>query len=166
MCGELLEALYQARVRQGAADTPPVPKWVFLTWLCEAKGLLLHGSGNPNIEQFEPRTPNAKDDDEFSRQRAVFAASDGIWAMFYAVLDRARFKLRMLNAALRFELPGGLSELRYFFSVTKEVLRQNPWREGVVYILPRVGFVQQPPYRLGHGWHTTRTGPTRTRCAP
>jgi hypothetical protein len=80
----------------------------------------------------------------------MFAASDGIWAMFYAVLDRAKFRLRMLNAALQFELPQGrLSEMRYFFSVSRGALQQNPWREGVVYVLPREGFVQQPPYRLG-----------------
>lgn len=150
---EELHSLYQGFVQPAKnflIEPIGVPKWVFLNWLCEGKGLLLHGSCNPSIDRFEPRTPNAKDDDEFSQQRAVFAASDGIWAMFYAVLDRAKFRLRMLNAALQFELTGGcLSEMRYFFSVSQEALEQYPWCEGVVYVLPREGFIKQPQYRLG-----------------
>ena len=130
-----------------------VPAWVFLCWLSDEKKLLLHGSGDPHIECFEPRTPDAKDDDEFSQQTAVFAASDGIWPMFYAILDRARFKLRMLNGCLRFELAdGSLSNERYFFSVTDTVLEKHPWREGVIYVLSRDGFTQQPPYMLAD-WH-------------
>jgi hypothetical protein len=41
----------------------PVPKWVFLCWLAEEKNILLHGSSNPDILLFEPREPDAKDDD-------------------------------------------------------------------------------------------------------
>jgi len=154
---EVLERLYKGAVVPGAGgwlEAPlPVPKWVFLCWLADAKGLLLHGSGNRDIAVFEPRQPNDDSPDDFSKQRAVFAAGDGIWPTFYAVLDRERYPLRMLNGALRFELPSGeLSDMRYFFSVTGEVLRQQPWREGVVYILPREGFRQgPPPYGLG-GW--------------
>ncbi|MGL4610065.1 MAG: hypothetical protein ACRCYY_10315 [Trueperaceae bacterium] len=40
----------------------PVPKWVFLCWLAEEKNMLLHGSGDLNIGMFEPRAPDAKDD--------------------------------------------------------------------------------------------------------
>lgn len=128
----------------------PVPKWVFLCWLAEEKNVLLHGSSNPDISLFEPREPDAKDDDEFSQQTAVFAASDGIWPMFYAILDRENFKVRLLNGALRFELPEGLSDVRYFFSVSQESLELYPWREGTMYILPNNGFVLQPPHQLGN----------------
>jgi hypothetical protein len=127
----------------------PVPKWMFLCWLTEEKNVLLHGSSNPNITLFEPRTPNAKDDDEFSQQTAVFAASEGIWPMVYAILDREHFRPRFMNGALRFELPSGLSDVRYFFSVTRDVLEKNPWREGVMYLLPKDGFILQPPHPLG-----------------
>src|SRR5947209_3233338 len=33
----------------------PYPKHVFLRWVAEAKGYLLHGSNNVDIEVFEPR---------------------------------------------------------------------------------------------------------------
>jgi hypothetical protein len=135
----------------------PVPEWVFLCWLVEEKNVLLHGSSNPNISLFEPRAPNAKDDDEFSQQTAVFAASDGIWPMCYAILDRENFHPRFMNGAVRFELPSfdkslgsnGLSDTRYFFSITKNILENYPWRDGVMYVLPKDGFVLQPPHPLG-----------------
>lgn len=127
----------------------PVPKWVFLCWLVEEKNVLLHGSSNPNITLFEPRAPDAKDDDELSQQTAVFAASDGIWPMGYAILDRKNFRVRFMNGAVRFELPDGLSDTHYFFSVSKNTLEKNPWQNGVMYILPKDGFVLQPPHPLG-----------------
>ncbi len=69
--------------------------------------------------------------------------------MFYAILNRERFVLRMLNSALRFELSDGrLSDTRYYFSISDHALAQKPWREGVMYVLPREGFVQQPPYTV------------------
>jgi hypothetical protein len=149
---EALEHLWQNVLKN--PDVPwlenlPVPKWVFLCWLTEEKNLLLHGSSQPSITLFEPRPPDAKDDDDFSQQTAVFAASEGIWPIFYAILDRDNFRPRVMNGALRFELPTGLSDVRYFFSVTNTVLSQYPWREGVMYVLPKDGFTLQPPHPLG-----------------
>lgn len=137
-----------------------------LCWLTDHKGVLLHGSGDPGILEFQPCTPNDRSPDDFSKQTAVFAASDGIWPMFYAILDRARYRLTMMNAALRFELTlNELTPVHYFFSITQEVLNQHPWREGVIYVLPREGFVQQPPYKLGewtvHDPHWARPTPVR-----
>lgn len=149
-----LEAIHSRWIAAGSGnwvDEPlPVPKWVFLCWLTDQKGLLLHGSNHPDIEEFEPRAPDAKDDDEFSQQTAVFAASDGIWPMWYAILDRSNYRLRMLNSALRFDLPSGeLSDPRYYFSITDTVLARQPWRDGVIYVLPPEQFMVQPPYRVG-----------------
>ena len=151
-----LETLYTEHVEKGQGEwlrAPlPVPKWVFLSWLADEKGLLMHGTGDSAITMFEPRTPNDNSPDEFSKQKAVFAAGDGIWSIFYAVIDRVNFRLRMLNGALQFEVAESWTRMHYFFSVTQEVLRRYPWREGTVYVLPSEGFVRQPPYVLGkHG---------------
>lgn len=132
------------------ADETICPKWIFLCWLTDVKGLLLHGSDNPEIKEFQPRNPNDRSADDFSKQTAVFATSDGIWAMFYAIIARKRYPLTMLNAALQFEIAAGrFSQMHYFFSVTEEILKLRPWREGFVYVLPRDGFQQQPIYELG-----------------
>lgn len=131
------------------ADELMCPKWMFLCWLTDVKGLLLHGSDNPEINEFQPRSPNDRSADEFSKQTAVFAASDGIWAMFYAIIARKRYPLTMLNAALQFEIAAGsFSQMYYLFSVTEEILKLHPWRKGFVYVLPRDGFQQQPIYEL------------------
>jgi hypothetical protein len=130
----------------------PVPKWVFLCWLAEEKDVLLHGSGHPNIQRFEPRAPDAKDDNDFSQQTAVFASSEGIWSMFYAVLDRENFRPNFMNSAVRFKLPDGWSDVRYFFSINNEAFEQKPWREGVVYVLPKAGFILEPPNQVAGGF--------------
>jgi hypothetical protein len=129
-----------------------VPKWVFLCWLTEEKEVFLHGSGNPNIGVFEPRAPNAKEDNDFSLQKAVFASSEGIWAMFYAILDRENSRLNFLNAAPRFKSDTGWSEPRYFFSISEPAFEHKPWREGVVYILLKEGFAVEPPNQVAGGF--------------
>lgn len=153
---ERLEDIYTRCISHGSGawieDPLPVPKWQFLCWLTDTKGLLLHGTGDPDIGEFEPRAPYDRSNDDFSKQKAVFAASDGIWPMFYAIIDRANYRMSILNAALRFEFPSGeLSDTRYFFSITRSVLARRPWRAGVVYVIDRAGFTMQPRYRLG-GW--------------
>ncbi len=125
----------------------PVPAWQFLCWLADEKHLLLHGSGDPDIEEFEPRQSN--DIDEFGNRKAVYAASDGIWPMFFAVTDRTRYRMTIINAAIRLEQHGVVSHPFYFFSMTDHILARQPWREGVVYLLPRNGFEAQRPYRNG-----------------
>jgi hypothetical protein len=147
-----LEELWQQTCCNAAEWLPdqlPVEKWLFLCWLVERKGFLLHGSADASINAFEPRKPSDRSPDDFSKQTAVFAAGDALWAIFYAILDRTRPGLRFLNAALEFELqPGQLSPLHYFFSVSNRHLDEGPWSEGVVYVLPADGFVQQPPHEL------------------
>lgn len=151
---EKLHTQYVAPQQGDWIDAPlPVPKWMFLCWLAEQKGYLLHGSDASDIFEFEPRTPKDDSPDDFSKQTAVFATDDGIWPIFYAVINRRQFKVRMLNGALQFATSsGGWSDMRYFFSLTESVLEQRPWRDGTVYILPRDGFKQgPPPYELrGH----------------
>ena len=64
----------------------PFPKWQFLTYLCETKNLVLHGSQNLEIERVEPKQANDKR--AYSNQFAIYATTDGIWVMYFAILDR------------------------------------------------------------------------------
>lgn len=116
--------------------------------------MLLHGTGNAEIDVFEPRQSN--DVSDFGNRKAVYAASDGLWPMFFAIVDRARYSMTIVNAAIRLESPTGeVSQPYYFFSMTDHVLAQQPWREGVIYILPREGFEEQAGDMLGeHRVHT------------
>jgi hypothetical protein len=126
----------------------PYPKWEFLSYLCETKELVLHGSQNPEIEVVEPRQAN--DVKSFSNQRAIYATTDGIWVQFFAILDRKKFHgMSLFNSCMRVRLPDNqLSEPAYFFSITHSVLVQKPWCQGMIYILPRGAFQQEAPQKM------------------
>ena len=127
--------------------TLPYPKWQFLCYLADQHDIALHGSGNPQIALFEPRQSN--DLNEFGNQKAVYAASDGIWAMFFAVVDRDRVT-SITNACVRLADETGVSHGPYYvFSVSQSALPNQPWRTGTVYLLPRATFVSQPSMAFG-----------------
>ncbi len=130
---ERLEALYVHAVAPGQGDwirkKLPVPAWQFLCWLADHKGHLLHGTGDPRIARFEPRQSN--DVGEFGNRRAVYAASDGIWAKFFAITDRVGYPMTISNAAIRPELPNSqTTKPNYFFSMTHHVLSSRPLARG------------------------------------
>jgi len=128
--------------------TLAAPKWQFLCYVAEHQRIALHGSGNPSIAAFEPRQP--EDLNEFGSQKAVYAAADGIWATFFAIVDRDRYPMLVNNACLRFAGANGqVTDPFYIFSISQAALSQRPWRTGVVYLLPRDTFVQQPPIPFG-----------------
>ena len=145
------DRLYTEAVEPGTgAEIPyslPAPKWQFLCYLTDNKGVLVHGSPNPDIEEFEPRQSN--DVEEFGNRQAVYAASDALWAMYFAVIDRNNGVSSLHNACLRVVAEdGSKSEPYYFFSINSDVLPQQPWSDGTIYILPRSGFEPQPPAAL------------------
>jgi len=57
----------------------PFPKWQYLTYLCETRDLVLHGSQVKGIDVVAPRL--AQDVRAFSNQRAIYATADGIWVI-------------------------------------------------------------------------------------
>ena len=128
--------------------TLPNPKWQFLCYLAEHQDVTLHGSGNPNITLFEPRQP--VDLTEFGNQKAVHTAADGIWAMFFAIIDRDQYEMSITNACIRLvDQEGNISGPFYQFSMSKTALEREPWRIGTVYLLPRTTFIEQPPMPFG-----------------
>jgi hypothetical protein len=125
------------------SDWPDVARWRFLRAIADRSDVAFHGTGDPRIEEFVPRRPI--DFAPFGDQEAVFATSDPIWAMFYAVVDRARYELTLNNACIELLDPaGGLDGRYYYFSVTANVLPRRPWRTGHLYLLPMGTFVEQP----------------------
>ncbi len=136
-------------LRRAIADGPdqpiaydlPDPKWRFLSHAAETGRFVLHGSGAPDIREFEPRQSN--DTREFGNRRAVYAASDGIWPMFFAIVDRERFPhMSINNGCFRVLGPSGVGVPYYFFSIDGAVHAQEPWRRGTVYLLPADTFEQ------------------------
>jgi hypothetical protein len=127
--------------------TLPFPKWQFVCYLADHHDIALHGSGDSNIALFEPRQSN--DLNEFGNQKAVYAASDGLWAMFFAIVDRDRVK-SITNACVRLaDETRTLHGPYYVFSVSQSALASQPWRTGTVYLLPRSTFITQPSMAFG-----------------
>ena len=128
-------------------EVEPSLRWQFLCHLADARGFVLHGSGDPAIDVFEPR--QAIDLSAFGNQKAVYAAGDGIWAMFFAIVDRDRVP-SVTNACVRLaDAAGNVSPPRYVFSISRSALPNRPWRLGTVYVLPGDSFTLQPPLRFG-----------------
>jgi hypothetical protein len=148
----------QAKAFGALADsTPPgglleyrleFPKWQFLSYLCQTRELVLHGSQTAGLEEIQPRV--ARDVRAFSAQEAIYATTDGIWAIFFAIVDRMhKHPLSLFNSCLEIRLTDGdvLGPL-YFFSITEAALRQAPWCSGEVYLIPRRDFTQEPAQRV------------------
>jgi hypothetical protein len=148
---EAFESIWRGVLDRGTSpviDTElPGPKWQFLCHLADELGLVLHGSGRPDITVFEPR--QAEDLRAFGNQEAVYAAGDGVWAMFFAVVNRRHVR-SVMNACVRLAGPGGeIGPPLYVFSISRSAKRQEAWRQGTVYVLPRDSFTLQPPIRIG-----------------
>jgi hypothetical protein len=127
-----------------------VIRWQFLCGLAERREIAFHGTGDPNIASFEPREPI--DFAPFGHQKAVFATTDPIWAMFYAIVDRERYALTLNNGCIvQLDEAGRPGVPHYYFSITGDVLHEQPWRTGYLYLLPAETFVEQPagPYAGG-----------------
>jgi len=144
---ELLDATHSIGGCPTIQFALPWPKWQFLCHLADHRDIAMHGSGDPNIALFEPRQSN--DLNEFGNQKAVYAASDGLWAMFFAIVDRERVT-SITNACVRLadEL-GNIHGPYYVFSVSRTALPNQPWRTGTVYLLPRGTFTVQPTLAFG-----------------
>jgi hypothetical protein len=145
------DELIDMALRTGGCPTIPFnlpwPRWQFLCHLADQHGIALHGSGDPNIALFEPR--QSQDLNEFGNQKAVYAASDGLWAVFFAIVDRDRVP-SITNACIRLtDETGALHGPFYVFSVSRSALPNQPWRTGTVYLLPRRTFTVQPSIAFG-----------------
>jgi hypothetical protein len=140
------DALFDAAVAAGPRTLIDyrlaAPRWQFICHIADTRAVVLHGSGNPAIERFEPRQP--LDNTVFGNQHAVYAASDGLWPMYFAILDRDGHQLSLVNGVVRVVADdGSLDEPHYFFSISEAALPLAPWRRGTLYFLPRQTFAQQ-----------------------
>ena len=125
------EALFAATAPGGWIDYRlDAPKWQFLSYLCQFRELVLHGSQNLTIDEVEPR--KALDIRAFSAQDAIYATTDGIWVIYFAIIDRKKYSpLSLFNSCLNVRLsPEQILGPLYFFSITHSALVQNPWCNG------------------------------------
>jgi hypothetical protein len=128
-------------LQTGVGQAPNAPTWAWLCWLCEVHGFVAHGTGQADIAVFEPRQSN--DTGWFGNRKAVYAASDALWAMFFAIMNRPIVPMRIVNSAVSVRSDGEL-EPRYFFGASGTALEHGAFRDGWVYLLSDVGFEREP----------------------
>ncbi|WP_218197316.1 hypothetical protein, partial [Pseudomonas sp. 2995-1] len=78
--------------------------------IIENKDVLVYGSNNSEIDRFEPR------DQLLANQKpvkAVFAASDAIWSLFFAVVNRKQIN-SLRNICLTVPTKKGIRRYYYF----------------------------------------------------
>lgn len=123
------------------------PKHEFLRYLVDRKRVLLHGSNYPDLKVLLPMR-GSTDARAAMNKQSIFASADGIFPMFFAILNRENYVGSMSNGAYRLLDATGGATTYYFFSINKEKLKLSPFRRGTIYLLPRDQF---QPAANGHG---------------
>lgn len=125
---------------------PACPDWIFLQYLVDCEGLLLHGSQNPGITMFEPRV--AGNAFKVGQTARVYASSSCQLSYWYAIVDRE--KLKQICGAVKFGMiyapvhpQTKVKGPRHFFHLSHEAFPHRPFRPGTIYILPRAPFVPE-----------------------
>ncbi len=138
------EACFRASEGGDLDYSLPFPRYLFLLYLAQHHPLLFHGSNDLEIDLFEPRRKSYELYDPTGRGnlKAVYATPYPLWAMFYAVLDRAMLEGSMQSGPITLTRSDGETKTFYQFSIDADSLQQSPWREGMVYLLPQEAFEQ------------------------
>lgn len=136
----------------GVLDLPDgVAAHHLVQWLVERDELIFHGSNRRDIDEFLPRRTSTELHDVGGRGNlgAVYGTHDGLWSMFFAVVDRGSLRGSIRNGVSRFDAPDGRHVDVYHFSVSSVSLPDRPFTDGALYLLPRDTFTRIPFYPGG-----------------
>ncbi|WP_217587579.1 hypothetical protein [Lentibacillus saliphilus] len=112
------------------------PLYMFLNYVIEKKGLVVHGSNNSSINRFEPRNSSLFNGKPI---KAVFASSDGVWSLFFAVVNRKGYVGSIRNLCLSVTTNKGKKRY-YYFSTNNDA--PNRWTDGTIYFFSKTLFKQ------------------------
>jgi hypothetical protein len=122
----------------------PYPKYEFIYYVIARDLIIFHGSNHDDIETFAPVRKSVELRDETGRGnlQAVYGTHDGLWSMFFAIVDRPNLRGSIQNGVMYFHNQAGETLAVYNFSINQEQLSEKPWRQGTLYFLPRDTFVR------------------------
>jgi hypothetical protein len=133
--------LYETHILNGEGQSIPYksdyPKYLFLHYLIENKHVLVHGSNDSTIHKLIPKEQTLFDGKPV---RAVFAASDGVWSLFFAVMNKKGYEGSVRNLCVTLSTKKGIKRY-YYFSLNKKH-EGKCWTDGTIYILPKDRFSQ------------------------
>ncbi len=121
------------------------PKAEFLNYICDWRGFVVHGSSLPDLETLEP-VRKSRDSNEFGNRQQIFCSPDANWAMWFEILDKAKYNLTR-NGSVR--IGRGQNRVKYYhFELSKENKENNPFAEGMIYITRAQDFPDKRPYPI------------------
>ena len=141
---EIYSGLEGDKTRKDVVLPHGIPAIEFFDFLENKQEFLFHGSNQLDLDILTLKKQNNFRGDEVN---GVFASSDPIWAMFFAIINREKYTGTLRNGSFVVSFPQGVYERYYFFSINNAVPENNIWNRGAVYILPREKF--KP---AGDGW--------------
>ncbi len=141
-------ALHDEALRLGGAEFVPYdlpyPLWEFVRFLMDRDAYIFHSSGRTDLTELRPERQSMELSDETGRgnMAAVYGTHDGLWSMFFAIIDRDNLSGSIRNGVLTFHDADGVEVPVYNFSINRDELDRRPYRHGALYLLPREPFVQ------------------------
>ncbi|MCA9897400.1 MAG: hypothetical protein H6654_16555 [Ardenticatenaceae bacterium] len=128
------------------AYTLPYPKHEFLRYLAAQEMFIFHGSAKPDIEEFSTRRTSMELKDKSGRGnvQGIYGTQDGLWPLFFAVVNRSKISGSIRNGVQFYQNDDGDAVGVYHFSINQDWLDKEPWQDGTLYILPRDTFRQMP----------------------
>ena len=104
-----------------------------------------------DLDTFLPRRNSVEimDQGGTGNRAAVYGTPFGLWAMWFAVIDRAKLKGSIRNGAMSWHDRAGRPTTLYRFSVHKDYVGGDIWRTGTLYLLPKEDFEPIPFYPGG-----------------
>lgn len=141
----LLEAILKDPTGKKIDYALDYPKHYFVQYVMNKDMFIFHGSNNRSIEVFNPVRTSVElfDRSGSGNLQAVYGTHDGLWAMFFAIVDRGRLKGSIRNGVMYLHNQTGEALAVYNFSVNQAQLAERPWTEGALYLLPRENFHRQ-----------------------
>ncbi|NKB70849.1 MAG: hypothetical protein GKR89_27580 [Candidatus Latescibacteria bacterium] len=117
-----------------------LPKWIFLKYLVERHGFILHGTRTSGIDTLQPLNKSGGGN-RTSDQPGIFAVDHASMAMYFGVVDRTSPQIRSLSNSLDDGRDTAQVSRRYCrLGVTMAGLSQRPFVAATVYVLPRQTF--------------------------
>jgi hypothetical protein len=77
----------------------PYPKVDFLNYLCNWRGLVVHGTSIPDLKVLQS-IRQSTDSTEFGNHMQIFCSPDAIRAIWFAILDKSKFLITWIRSSI------------------------------------------------------------------
>jgi len=127
----------------GEATDVSEPRLDFLRWLAENRAVVFHGSPRDDLLELSTER-QSRDSTAWGNQRAVYASTDPVWAIYFACLRRDRGFTGTKNGSMG-RAGGSLYPRRYFFLHNRGSATPDRFGPGSLYLLSPATFVADEP---------------------